>query len=170
MNRYNLVAIAFVLSIFVTTLSVVAKPKPSIQMGMSRAEMIKALPKYKKEFSVESTNAIQNVMIKGFEFHGMFGDASFAFTKGKLILFTWEHKALTSVMLDDELKSYSKVLLGLHDDYGSDARSEQSEEDPRVKLCYWHLPTASGHTSLRFGVVKFQIADNDWLDSTRPKK
>jgi len=163
MLKRNITIIAMLL---VTLTSSYATAKSRIRMGMSRSQLAKALPVYAKAFE----NTDPNVQIKGYYYYGMKGDAAFLFMQGdKLLLFTWEYKQSGQTLDNTELQQYNNVLKGLESDYGTTYKKEVSELDSRVGLWYWRLPTASGHTSYTpMKTLKFQIADNTWLESIKP--
>ena len=165
-KRKSIAVLTLVLVIGVSASNAQLVLKPLIEPGMGRSELKKALPIYAKAFAMTEPK----VFIPGFHFHGMKGDANFVFLQGdKLLLFTWEHKASGASLDNSELRDYSNVLKGLELDYGRPPRREASELDPRIELCYWRLPHASGHTSFDLkGILKFQIADNTWLETMKP--
>ncbi len=135
-----------------------------VRIGMNRNELAKSLQIYAKAFSTSEPK----VFIPGFYYHGMKGDASFVFMQGeRLLTFIWEHKASESVLSKQELKQYGNVIKGLEEDFGPAHHHSVSPYEPRGEEYFWRLPTSSGHTNVLPGSVKFQIADNAWLDKMK---
>jgi len=127
---------------------------------MSRSKLAKTLPVYAKAFAT----AEARVFIPGFYYHGMKGDASFVFMQSNnLTTFIWEHKAAETTLSAKELKQYKNVITGLEEDFGPEHHHEVSSYEPRGEDYFWRLPTASGHTNVMLGSVKFQMIDNALL-------
>ena len=155
-------AITTLIILFITGASFAQRLAP-VRIGMSRAELATSLPVYAKAFATSEPR----IFIPGFYYQGMKGDASFLFMQSDhLLLFIWEHKADETTLSTKELKQYSKVIKGLEEDFGKAHHHGVSPYEARGEEYFWRLPAASGHTNVLPGSVKFQIADNAWLDKT----
>lgn len=137
------------------------KALPLIRTGMSRSDLAASLPVYAKAFA----GSEPKITIPGFYYHGMKGEASFVFMQGDhLLVFIWEHKAAQPPLGKQELRQYAMMIAGLERDFGTAHHHSVSPYEPRAEEYFWRLPESSGHTAVMRGSIKFQIADNIWLD------
>lgn len=166
MNKVNGISSFIALAAIMLLAALPLYGKPVFHIGMTRAEVAKALPEHKKVFgSAEAT-----VRIEAYSLHGMKGDAAFMFKHNKLILFLWQYEIKGKSPSDVERLQYSKLLRGLEKEWGEPYRTEVMANDPGMEKWYWRLATSSGHTDYTKGQLKFIIADNDWLDSVKPSR
>ena len=136
-----------------------------ITIGMTKAEVEKAYPKFAKELRAHTTA----VRLLDFPLHGMTGHADFLFDNGKLLVFTWDHpKDHPEGLTKQDLAKYNALFRGLQNDWGK-GYVKPSPYNKAVKETTWKLEKARGSIRYMKDKVHVQMIDADYLEKTKAK-
>src|SRR5579883_1758625 len=162
-KRRNLKVTATVALLLLSPVALLAKP---ISIGMTKAEIAKLYPSFAQYFQDESP-ALHRVH---WPLHGMTGEAAFAFAKGKLLVFTWEHpKDHKEGMTKADMKTYNALLRGLQSDWGK-GKTRRSPFNPSVTESTWRLPHSRASIRYNLEMIRVQLVDADYLNRAKSRK
>jgi hypothetical protein len=130
-----------------------------IEIGMTKAQLAKAYPRYDSEFKTSQSY----VNVENFRLHGLRGLAMFHFSNDHLILFDWTypndyHPGAMFMMQPKEVNKYDNLVHALQSDWGS-GKTRQSPYNQDAIESSWDTPKFSASTSYSPMQVKVQLMD-----------